>query len=77
MRVRVTLTQIKRQGAQTQTVSGDWFIEGADLELYAKDTVLAIRNPNTKTEYVTDFAFSGVNAVLAAAPTTGGHFLLT
>lgn len=77
MRVKVTLTKIRQAGIPDSTVSGDYFIEGSNLEFFAEGTLLTVYNPDIKRSYVTDFTFSGVDAVLAAAPVTGGHFVLT
>lgn len=76
MNVQITVTSIIHKDTTT-TRTGDMFLVGQELELYAKGTVLAVYNPMSKTTYVTDFAFSGVAAVLAAAAGTGGFFVLT
>lgn len=80
MRVKVNLTKIKRNGVPNSVLSAtpEYFIEGAELEFAADgDGKLVIYNPMSKTSYVTDFAYSGVSAVLTAAAATGGHFVLT
>jgi hypothetical protein len=76
MNVHVTVTSIKQKDTTT-TVARDMYLVGQELELFAQGTVLAICNPMSKTTYITDFAWSSVAAVLAAAPGTGGFFALT
>lgn len=76
MKITITPTQITRGGAQKLTVSGDRHLE-INGELYAQGTLLAVRNTDNGDIYLTDFTFSGVAAVLAAAPGTGGFFILT
>lgn len=80
MRVKITVTKITREKdlKSTGTITAqDIFVEGAELEFKAAGTLLEVYNPMSRTTYLTDFAFSGVDAVLAAAPVTGGHFVLT
>ena len=78
MRVRVTLTAEKpNRHSQMKTVAKEIFIEGSELIFQPNGTVLEIFNPMSGATYITDFAYSGVAAVLDAAPVTGGHFLLT
>lgn len=77
MKAQITCTKIVRNGDQVISVSGDRYIDLANAELYAKGTVLAILDLSSGTEYVTDFAFASVAAVLAAAPGTGSFFVLT
>lgn len=81
MRVRVTVTQVKYPDQTVKTFNDDFFIEGDNLVFVSGTSsnlkVLQYLDGNKRVEYQTDFAFSGVNAVLAAAATTGGHFVLT
>jgi hypothetical protein len=79
MRVLVTVTKIVKPGTTVgRATTGDRHIEGSELELFSGEgALLAIQNNITGAIYQTDFAYAGVAAVLAAAPTTGGHFLLT
>ncbi len=82
MRVRVTVTSMKMPNKNRRTIaSADMFIEGDNLLFESGDSsnlkVTQFLGNDASAEYQTDFAFSGVNAVLAAAATTGGHFVLT
>lgn len=78
MRVLVTLTSVKEdRKSQKKAVAADAYIEGSELIFRANGTVLEIYNPMSGAIYLTDFAWASVAAVLAAAPVTGGHFLLT
>ena len=78
MRVQVTLTAEKQnRHSEKKTVAKTIFIEGQELIFQPNGTVLEIYNPMSGAIYVTDFAYSGVAAVLAAAAETGGHFILT
>lgn len=80
MRVHVTLTSIKYPDQNKKTVAHDAFIEGDNLLFVPSGTVLKIvqyLGSGKSVEYVTDFAFSGVDAVLDAAAETGGIFTLT
>lgn len=79
MRVKVTTTKIIKKGTTIgRDTAGDRFIEGAELDFYSGESAnLAVLNKKTGDIYQTDFAFASVDAVLAAAPTTGGHFVLT
>lgn len=78
MRVLVTLTAVKeKRDSMTKTVAHDAYIEGQELIFQPDGTVLQIYNPMSGAIYTTDFAWASVAAVLAAAPVTGGHFLLT
>lgn len=80
MRVKITVSKVKRvpnSFSQSFATPVDMFVEGDNLEFRAGGTLLEVFDRTNKTLYNTDFAFSGVDAVLAAAPTTGGHFVLT
>jgi hypothetical protein len=79
MRVLVTTTKILKPGGTAgRDQAGDRHIEGSELDLYSGEgALLAILDRRSGTIYQTDFAYAGVAAVLAAAPVTGGHFLLT
>ncbi len=76
MNVQITTTSITQKDTTT-TAARDMYLVGQELELFARGTVLAVYNPMSKTTYITDFAWSSVAAVLAAAPGTGGFFVLT
>lgn len=70
MRVHVTVTKITSLSKSPNTTTGDRHIEGKELDLYSGEAGnLAVFDNLTKTIYQTDFAFSGVDAVLAAPPT--------
>lgn len=78
MRVVVTLTKIVDKTRSGKAVTGDFFIEGENLEFYGDGNgLLNIRNVPAERVYVTNKTYSLVAAILAAAPTTGGHFVLT
>lgn len=78
MKAQITPTSIKRDGENTISYSnGDIWIDLISCEIFKQGTVLAIRDSETKTIYVTDLAYTSVAAILAAAPGTGGFFVLT
>jgi hypothetical protein len=77
MKLYFTTTKIKYGNGKTVTSAADHHVDFADVDLYAEGTVLAVRDCRTSTIYTTDFTYSGVAAVLAAATNTGGFFVLT
>jgi len=78
MKAQITPTKIVDSKQRSVTYSGgDIYVDLVNCQLYKEGTVLAILDLNTKTKYVTDFAYASVAAVLAAAPGTGGFFALT
>jgi hypothetical protein len=78
MRAQITPTKIKRNGSQPITASGsDVYVDLVNCELFKQGTVLAVLDLTTGTEYTTDFAWTSVAAILAAAPGSGSFFVLT
>lgn len=77
MKAYVTLTDVQNPTNPTLAGTGDRYLDLYDCELFAKGTVLAIKDNLTGVLYTTDFAWSSVAAVLAAAPGSGGFFVLT
>jgi hypothetical protein len=77
MKAQITPTKIRLNGTQIITPSGDEFVDLLNCRMCKEGTVLAIQDLTTGTVWTTDFTFSGVAAVLAAAPGTGGFFVLT
>jgi len=78
MKAQITPTKIVDSKQRSVTYSGgDIYVDLVNCQLYKEGTVLAILDLNTKTKYVTDFAYASVAAVLAAAPGTGSFFVLT
>ena len=78
MKAKITPTKIIDSKERSVSFSGgDIYIDLANCQLYKEGTVLAILDLTSKTKYVTDFTYSGVDAILAAAAGTGGFFSLT
>lgn len=78
MKAQITPTKIIDSNQRSVTYSGgDVYVDLLNCQMYKEGTVLAIYDLSSKTKYVTDFDYTGVAAVLAAAPGTGGFFVLT
>jgi hypothetical protein len=78
MKAQITPTKIIDGNQRSVSYSGgDVYVDLVNCQMYKQGTVLAIRDLNSGTTYVTDFAYTSVAAVLAAAAGTGGFFVLT
>lgn len=79
MTVKVTLTKIIRKDTSAgKNTTGDQFLSFQNMRFFSgQSSNLAIEDVSTGDIYQTDFAYSGVAAVLEAAATTGGTFTLT
>ena len=79
MTVKVTLTKItKPDKTPGRLTTGDQFLSFPSMRFASGESSnLVVIDDTTGIRYQTDFAFSGVAAVLEAAATTGGTFTLT
>lgn len=78
MKVLITPTKIKVNGAQTITLPGvDEWLDLYNGRIFREGTVVAIEDMTTGTIWTTDFAYASAAAILAAAPNSGGYHALT
>jgi hypothetical protein len=78
MKAQITPTKITDSKNRVVSYSGsDIYLDLVNCQMHKAGTVLEIIDLDSKTKYTTDFAWSSVAAVLAAAPGTGGFFVLT
>lgn len=83
MRVKITVEKVitAENKVLSFSTAQDQYVEGDNLRFFsgpsAKLVVLQVLGDGRANQYYTDFAWSGVAAILDAAPTAANQWVLT